>query len=123
LGETVVFQVAATDNVGIQSRQLLVNDEAIALDMTYSLDAESVAKGMKINQYGRIPWQPQVGNVGAQAVVVTVTDPNGDEADQSFSLVSVGETVVFQVAATDDVGIQARQLLVNGHEIALECCR
>jgi Domain of unknown function (DUF6531)/Putative Ig domain len=107
--------------------------------LTYSLDAASVAKGMSIDQYGRITWQPKLGNVGAQAVVVTVKDPNGAQAVQNYSLAvladtskpvielikgvslaSLGETVVFQVAATDDVGIQARQLLVNGQAIALD---
>jgi hypothetical protein len=107
--------------------------------LTYSLDADSVAKGMTIDQYGRITWQPKLGNVGAQAVVVTVKDPNGAQAVQNYSLAvladtskpvielnkgtslaSLGETVVFQVAATDNVGIQARQLLVNGQAIALD---
>jgi hypothetical protein len=58
VGNTYRYDVQATDIDG----DLL----------TYSLDADSVAQGMKIDRYGRITWQPQVGNVGTQAVVVTV---------------------------------------------------
>jgi large repetitive protein len=60
--------------------------------LTYNLDAASVAKGMSIDQYGRITWQPKVGNVGAQAVVVTVKDPNGAQAVQNYSLAVLADT-------------------------------
>jgi Putative Ig domain len=126
VGNTYRYDVKA-----ILQRRGYANDTDGDL-LTYSLDAASVAKGMsfaersgtEIDQYGRITWQPKLGNVGAQAVVVTVKDPNGAQAVQNYSLAvladtskptielikgvslaSLGETVVFQVAATDDAGI------------------
>jgi large repetitive protein len=78
VGNTYRYDVQATDSDG----DLL----------TYSLDADSVAQGMKIDRYGRITWQPQVGNVGTQVVVVTVTDPCGAQAVQNFSLAVLADT-------------------------------
>jgi hypothetical protein len=98
-----------------------------------------VAAGIAIDKYGRISWQPTTANVGNHPIVVTVTDSNGAKVTQTYNLsviadtvaptinlvretniANIGDTISFQVQATDNVGIKSRQLLVNGEAISID---
>jgi hypothetical protein len=107
--------------------------------VTYALDNVSQGKGMIIDQYGRINWQPKASNIGSHQVVVTVADALGKAVNQAYSLAvaediaallvsfqpssnfaNIGETIYFQINATDNVGIGSRQLVVNNQAVALD---
>jgi large repetitive protein len=77
IGDTVSFQVEAIDNVGISSRQLLVNDQAIILDPngvgTYTVTAVGVVNVRAI-------VTDVNGNVSNSSTTVNVIDPTDVEA-------------------------------------------
>jgi large repetitive protein len=100
--------------------------------LTYKLDSASLQLGMRIDNLGRIAWQPGLTQMGTRPVTVTVTDAIGAAVNQTFNLEVTGDnlapvvnlvrstnvtnvntTVSFQVQATDNVGIRSRQLFVN----------
>jgi RHS repeat-associated protein len=100
--------------------------------LTYKLDQASLQMGMRIDNLGRIAWQPGLTQMGTRPVTVTVTDAVGASVNQTFNLAVTGDnlapvvnlvrstnvtnvntTVSFQVQATDNVGIRSRQLFVN----------
>jgi YD repeat-containing protein len=106
--------------------------------LTYKLDQASLQLGMRIDNLGRIAWQPGLTQMGTRAVTVTVTDAVGAAVNQTFNLEVTGDnlapvvnlvrstnvtnvntTVSFQVQATDNVGIRSRQLFVNNVAIDL----
>jgi large repetitive protein len=107
--------------------------------LTYSLDDTSKAAGITIDKLGRITWKPNSPNIGIKPVTVTVADTNGATATQTYNLevladntapvinlvrgtniADIGETISFQVQATDNVGIKSKQLLINNQAIALD---
>ncbi|HEY9621936.1 MAG TPA: putative Ig domain-containing protein [Crinalium sp.] len=107
--------------------------------VTFSLDAASQARGMTIDKLGRLRWTPKTTDIGTYPVTLTATDILGDSVQQTFNLAvaadtqapqvllsasttqaKAGETVTFQVAATDNVGVNELRLLVNGEAIALD---
>jgi RHS repeat-associated protein len=107
--------------------------------LTYTLDSVSKGLGVSIDNLGRISWKPSAANVGIHPVTVQVKDTLGAVATQVFNLevaaddpaptiklvrgsnfANIGDTVTFQVQATDNVGIRNRQLLVNNQAITLD---
>jgi YD repeat-containing protein len=107
--------------------------------LTYAIDNTSKLAGITIDKYGRITWNPTSTNVGVKPVTVTVTDAVGATVTQTYNLevladttapviellrstniADIGETISFQVNATDNVGIKSKQLLVNNQAIALD---
>jgi large repetitive protein len=127
--------------VGNSYRYDVVAQDIDGDELTYSVDEVSKALGVMIDQLGRISWKPTVGNVGIYPVNVTVADMLGALITQSYSLevladnmaptinivrgrsiANIGDTVAFQVQATDNVGISNRQLLVNDQAIVLDLC-
>jgi YD repeat-containing protein len=125
IGNTYRYDVIAKD---------LDNDA-----LTYSLDDTSKAAGITIDKLGRITWKPNSPNIGIKPVTVTVADTNGATATQTYNLevladntapvinlvrgtniADIGETISFQVQATDNVGIKSKQLLINNQAIALD---
>jgi RHS repeat-associated protein len=106
--------------------------------LSYKLDQGSLARGMTIDQNGRIAWKPGSTEIGVHPVTITVSD--GLQAvTQTYSLevladvvaplvqvlsssnfAEIGETLTFQVAATDNVGVKSQQLLVNNQAVALD---
>jgi RHS repeat-associated protein len=107
--------------------------EAIAYRLTQA------PEGMSIDQLGRITWTPQSGDVGNYEIEIVVTDSRGATATQSYNLTvaadttaplvnlqfnrdraNIGETVTFQVNATDNVGVEELRLTFNGANIALD---
>jgi RHS repeat-associated protein len=77
IGDTVSFQVEAIDNVGISSRQLLVNDQAVILDPngvgTYTVTAVGVVNVKAI-------VTDVNGNISSSNTTVNVIDPTDVEA-------------------------------------------
>jgi RHS repeat-associated protein len=125
VGNTYRYDVKATDS----------DNDAL----TYTLDNASTTAGISIDKYGRINWKPTTTNIGIKPVTVTVTDSIGAIATQTYNLeiladniaptinlvrgtniANIGETISFQVQATDNVGIKSTQLLINSQIIALD---
>lgn len=107
--------------------------------LTYTLDANSQALGVTIDDYGRISWTPTADQVGVYPITLTVTDAAGASVEQSFDLTvqtddvapevrlvpsvepaALGESVSLFASATDNVGVDLLSLTVNGQAVALD---
>jgi RHS repeat-associated protein len=94
---------------------------------------------MTLDALGRLRWNPTTSNVGTHTVVLTVSDGNGGSQQQqydlsvtadteapkvrliaNYDLVNLGESVIFQARATDNVRVAGLQLLVNGTPVVLD---
>ncbi len=94
--------------------------------------------GMTIDAQGRITWNP-TGGPRTETVTVSATDLGGLSTTTTFTVnvvtdaeaprvqlvfsgnvVDLGSSVVFQVLATDNIGVAARTLAVNGGAVALD---
>jgi large repetitive protein len=125
IGNTYRYDVVATDS----------DNDAL----TYALDNASKLAGVSIDKLGRITWKPTNTNLGIKPVTVTVTDTTGAVVTQTYNLevlvdntapvinlvrgtniADIGETISFQVQATDNVGIKSTQLLINNQAVALD---
>jgi RHS repeat-associated protein len=124
-GSVYAYDIIATDAEGDR--------------LTYTLDQVSVSKGMTLDALGRLRWNPTTSNVGSHTVVLTVSDGNGGSQQQqydllvaadteapkvrlvaNYDLVNLGESVIFQARATDNVRVAGLQLLVNGTPVVLD---
>ncbi len=95
--------------------------------------------GMSIDNFGRLRWPTSSAVIGRAPVRVVVADNGGATAEQAFELevvadtqapsisilqnntvVERGETVTFQVRATDDVGVDSISFSVGGRAIGLD---
>jgi Domain of unknown function (DUF6531)/Putative Ig domain len=125
--------------VGNSYRYDVVAEDIDGDALTYTIDSVSKGLGVAIDTLGRISWKPSAANVGIHPVTVQVKDTLGAVATQVFNLevaaddlapiiklvrgsnfANIGDTVTFQVQATDNVGIRNRQLLVNNQAITLD---
>jgi RHS repeat-associated protein len=125
IGNTYRYDVVATDS----------DNDAL----TYALDNASKLAGVSIDKLGRITWKPTTANLGIKPVTVTVADAIGAVVTQTYNLevladntapvvnlvrgtniADIGETISFQVQATDNVGIKSTQLLINNQAVALD---
>jgi large repetitive protein len=125
IGNTYRYDVKATDSD---------NDALI-----YTVDDASKLAGITIDKLGRITWKPTTVNIGIKPVTVTVTDAIGAVVTQTYNLevladntapvvnlvrgtniADIGETISFQIQATDNVGIKSTQLLINNQAVALD---
>jgi YD repeat-containing protein len=126
LGTTYRYDVRATDADGDA--------------LTYGLDAGSVARGLVMDERGRISWTPRVADSGtSQPMTITVTDAQGARATQvvnlqvvadneapkvnliaTTNLLNVGQSVTFEAQATDNIGVVGLTLVVNGQAVALD---
>ena len=107
--------------------------------LRYSLDATSQALGMTLDTQGRLTWTPNNSQLGDHAVTLTAIDGAGGATQQTFtlkvtadttapqvrinrslSLINQGDTVSFQVVATDNVGIANLQLLINDMPVVID---
>ncbi len=107
--------------------------------LAYSLNAEAIAKGITLDGNGRLTWTPSISQVGTHAVTLTVTDNAGGNVTQNYNLIvaadttapkvtinrstnilNKGETVSFQVAATDNVGVANLRLFINNNPISID---
>jgi large repetitive protein len=107
--------------------------------LTYQLDNASQILGISLDQNGRLTWKPNSSQLGNHQLNLTVTDVIGTTATQTYNLeiladntapvinlirstniADIGETISFQVQATDNVGIKSTQLLINSQAVALD---
>jgi RHS repeat-associated protein len=107
--------------------------------LRYSLDATSQALGMTLDTQGRLTWTPNNSQLGDHAVTLTAIDGSGGATQQTFtlkvtadttapqvrinrsiSLINQGETVSFQVIATDNIGVANLQLLINDTPVVID---
>jgi large repetitive protein len=107
--------------------------------LTYSLDTAALTAGVTIDKLGRMTWKPTTTNIGVQPVTFTVTDAIGAVVTQTYNLevladniaptinlvrgtniANIGETISFQVQATDNVGIKSTQLLIDNQAVTLD---
>jgi RHS repeat-associated protein len=135
----IISNPATQVTVGNTYRYDVVAQDVDGDTVTYALDTISQGKGMVIDQNGRVSWKPGSNNIGNHQVVVTVTDVLGKAVNQAYSLLvavdnaapfvsfqpssnfaNIGETIYFQINATDNVGIGSRQLVVNNQAVALD---
>jgi YD repeat-containing protein len=125
IGNTYRYDVVATDS----------DNDAL----TYALDNASKLAGVTIDKLGRITWQPTTTNLGIKPVTVTVTDTTGAVVTQTYNLevladntapvvnlvrgvdtADIGDTISFQVQATDNVGIGSIKLLIDNQSVTLD---
>ena len=123
VGTTYSYDVKANDVDGVS--------------LTYTLDPASLDKGITIDSLGRIRWTPT--QALSQAIALTVTDSNGASATETINLtvvrdviapqvslialknsVDLGEDIIFQARATDNVRVVGLQLLVDGRGLILD---
>ena len=121
-GATYAYDVRATDPDG----------DLLAISLT------TAPAGMTIDNMGRLRWATTATDIGTVNVVVQVSDGRGGIATQPFQLqvvpdttppkvaislsedpVKLGDTLIVQVSATDDVGVVGETLTVNGTPISL----
>eukprot|EP00210_Caulerpa_lentillifera_P009618 g9175.t1 len=136
-----VIRSTANDvvNVGDTYQYDVVAVDPDNQSLTYRLDDASVARGMSIDELGRVRWTPTDDQVASDLpVTVTVTDELGATANQSFTvsvvsddeapLVSLnpslnplylGQDITFYVRATDNIEVTNLQVLINGEAVAL----
>src|SRR5262249_50039708 len=103
----------------------------------YQLDA--APQGMIVDGLGRIGWATSKANVGTQHVVVTVIDAFGAATSRPFDLIVNPDTQAPQVSlrispnpiiqgqpatiiaqATDNVGVVARAMTINGEAVPVD---
>ena len=106
--------------------------------LLYSLDAQSVALGLSIDQLGRIRWLPTDEQVGNHPVTLTVTDELGGSISQAFEIVvavdevaplvslmgtntevALGDALTLLASATDNIGVELLTLEIDGIPVAL----
>ena len=106
--------------------------------LTFTLD--TAPAGMSVDSFGRIRWQPEIDDIasGPHTVEVTVADPYGADASQAFEIQVTADTqapsviltanapqvlrdeeVLFELTATDDVGIEVVTLIVAGQPVPI----
>ena len=95
--------------------------------------------GLTMDDQGRIRWQPTAADTATHTVQVTARDAYGATDTASYSLtvtpdteaprvtlsastnqINPGGEVVFQVRATDNVGVESLTLTVGGEAVALD---
>ncbi|KYC37630.1 hypothetical protein WA1_39905 [Scytonema hofmannii PCC 7110] len=124
-GSTYAYDVRTTDVDGDK--------------LSYSKDTASLNKGITLDNLGRLRWTPNTSNVGSHHVVLTVSDGNGGVQQQeydlsvtsdtiaplvrliaNYDLVNLGETVIFQARATDNMKVAGLKLLINDTPFVLD---
>ena len=114
--------------------------------LTYRLDETSAALGITLDEAGRLRWTPTQADAGSHSVTIEVVDAQGTTASQAFEIAvtadteaplvnlqvsnvfvtsegfeaNLGTEVSFQVLATDNVGIEDMQLVVDGEPVQLD---
>ncbi len=104
-----------------------------------AIHLDIVPSGMTVDVLGNITWSPLIADIGAHPVQLTVFDPHGASATQSFTVtvsadnvapkiqilvdrspVNINEVVNIHVQAADGVGVSKRTLLVDGQPVVLD---
>ncbi|OUL29670.1 hypothetical protein BV378_05730, partial [Nostoc sp. RF31YmG] len=107
--------------------------------LTYTLDQASRNLGITLDTLGRLRWTPTTSNVGSHHVVLSVSDGVASQQQQEYDLVvaadtiapkvslianynqvNLGETVIFQARATDNIKVAGLQLLINNTPVVLD---
>jgi RHS repeat-associated protein len=113
---------------------------------TLSFQLDQAPDGMTIDRFGRILWQTSTDDTQSQDVTVTVSDGRGGTDSQSWQITvvaditppnltvttfnnqasyrgdaqfDIGSVYTVQLVATDDVGIESLELLVDGSPVTL----
>ncbi len=105
--------------------------------LSYVLETGPV--GMAIDNLGRITWTTTTADAGTHRVKFTVSDDLGATAEQEYDLVvtadtedprvriqvssnpvGLAETLIIQVNATDNIGVTALDVTVDGQAVALD---
>jgi hypothetical protein len=109
-------------------------------ELTYELDPESVAKGITLDDRGRLRWTPSQDQTGDHDIGITITDPTGGTLVQAFTVsvtldqvapllnfqyagsnpTDLNSTVRFLVQGSDDVGLADLWLTIEGEAILLD---
>ncbi|OUL33998.1 putative Ig domain-containing protein [Nostoc sp. 106C] len=106
--------------------------------LTYTLDQASRNLGMTLDTLGRLRWTPTTSNVGSHHVVLSVSDGVALQQQEfdlvvasdtiapkvsliaNYNQVNLGETVIFQARATDNIKVAGLQLLINNTPVVLD---
>jgi RHS repeat-associated protein len=105
--------------------------------LTYTLT--TAPTGMTIDALGRITWLPQIADIGNHSVAVSVSDGRGSTVSQQFTVavaadteapqvlltlganpVDLGTSDLAVVTATDNVGVTALTLTLNGTPVPID---
>ena len=134
---TIVSTPIAAIKAGMAYHYQVLVEDADDTEFTYALTI--APEGMTVDELGRIQWQTTLADHGDHNVTIEVADPLGATTEQSFtvtvaqdttaptvmlaasgSLADPGDSVTFQVRATDDVGLESVVLLIDGEVHALD---
>ena len=121
-GQTVNFVVSASDNIAVKSTQFTVNGREIAIGAdgkvayTFAEPGIYTIVATAFDPSNNLGMQTITLHVVAQDVEAPVVTIGTDAVDA----VQIGQTVTFTVNATDNVGVTARILTINGVQIALD---
>ncbi|MEC4811704.1 MAG: putative Ig domain-containing protein [Scytonema sp. PMC 1069.18] len=106
--------------------------------LTYTLDTASLNKGITLDTLGRLRWNLTVSNVGTHHIVLSLSDGITSTPQQydlvvaadteapkvrliaNYDLINLGETVIFQARATDNIQVAGKQLLINDTPFVLD---
>ena len=117
---------------GLSYKYDVIAGDADGNILSYSLT--QAPDGLTIDQAGRIRWQPKTQDVGIYPVIVQVSDGRGGIVTQNYNLsitndditnpvvqlgfntnlINIGETINFQIQATDNVEVKSLTLTANG---------
>ncbi len=134
---TITSQPKLAVTAGLSYHYAVVATDPDNDPLTYRLS--SAPAGMTVDSFGNISWLPGAGDVGLPAVQVTVSDPDGATATQSFNIavnadtgapqvqiltdrssVNIGDVVNIRVATSDDTVVVNKTLIVDGAHITLD---
>ncbi|WP_206758537.1 putative Ig domain-containing protein [Nostoc punctiforme] len=106
--------------------------------LTYTLDQASLNKGITLDALGRLRWNPAVSNVGTHRIVLTVSDGITSTPQQydlvvaadteapkvrliaNYDTVDLGQTIIFQARATDNVKVAGLRLSIDDTPVVLD---
>jgi hypothetical protein len=132
----IVSTPATAGIVGLEYAYDVIARDPDGGRLTYQLDDDSLARGMTIDDKGRVRWTPRDGQLGNHPVTVTVQDDLGAVVEQNFAITvgldtiaptvklgfagtnpaEVGQTVYYRVSATDNVKVANIELTVDGRQ-------
>ena len=140
---TITSAAVKTVTAGLAYRYDVQANDADGDPLTYALSG--MPAGMTIDGNGRITWSPGIPQIGTyNGITVTVTDPFGAAATQTYNLtvtadttpptielqispsssatapLPVGTLVTFLVFASDNVGVTSLKLTVGTTNVPLD---
>lgn len=118
VGDTIIAEIIAEDNIGVSRLEAFVNDEEVEIDENNCIKVENAAEGEYIftaNAYD------EAGNMGTATYTVTIVmvDTEAPTVTITFDKDTYLERddVIFIVTAEDNIGVTRTVVTVDGTEV------